>query len=68
MGEPTLAQLCVVFTHKIWVREFLSNCLNLRIPDAHHEVTEGTVDVLAAALQGGVIRGVDQVHGHVARL
>ena len=42
--------------------------LYLCVPDAHHEVTEGTVNVLAAALQGGVIGGIDQVHCHVSSL
>ena len=30
--------------------------------NAHHEVTEGTGDVLTATLEGGVIRGIHQVH------
>ena len=42
--------------------------VELRVADAHHEVAEGTVDVLAAALQGRVVGSVDQVDRHVPGL
>ena len=57
---------------------FSSSCLDLSLPlekdvrigaaDAHHEVAEGTVDVLAAALQGRRVGGVHQVDSQVAGL
>ena len=36
--------------------------------DAHHQVAEGTVDVLAAALQRRVVGRVNQVHRQLPRL
>ena len=42
--------------------------VEFRVPDAHHEVAEGAVDVLAAALQGRVVGRVDQVDRHVPGL
>ena len=47
----------------------LPNALvELRVADAHHEVAEGAVDVLAAAQQGRVVGSVDQVDRHVPGL
>ena len=45
----------------------MQNC-GVAATDTHHEVAEGTVDVLTATLESGVIRGIYQVDSQVSSL
>ena len=40
----------------------------IRAADAHHEIAEGTVDILTATLHGRVVRSIHQVNCHVGSL
>ena len=40
----------------------------IRAADAHHEIAEGTVDVLTATLHGRVVWSIHQVNCHVGSL
>ena len=48
-------------------RLLLQDC-GVAATDTHHEVTEGTVDVLTATLESGVMRGIYQFGSQVSGL
>ena len=47
---------------------FNSEQFRIRAADAHHEIAEGTVDVLTATLHGRVVWSIHQVNCHVGSL
>ena len=61
---PSTVRTGFLFTHEFTESSFVPLSLIVRVEvDAEHEVAEGAVDVLAAALHGRLVGRVDDVDG-----